>query len=617
VKASIVIPTWKRRSSLERTLAAACAQDFPGFEIVVVSDGPDPDVAELAEGWQKATPVVWKFHPQNRGLPAARNTGVAASSGCFILFLDDDVVPAGDWLSHHLAAHERAGARTIVVGSLEERYDTEDASPLEKALRARRQHGFDRFLERCARNSWSFDFAPHCGNNSSIARAAFDELGGFDELQRGIHEDLELGERARAAGMRFVCEPRAHAVHHNPRPASSYYVERPPLESLSDLYRSRTKRQLTRATSRLASLDHGGVRTRVKERIAWSYPGLAAGIGDALVRAGVASGSSRLLDTGTSLSGSVLYWKALRDAGETRASLAAVGGPATPALVIHGVSSVPVGEERRYHMSASRFDAAMRSIRDWGFGTVLPEEFRVGAVRPSSVMLTFDDGYEDLYTHAFPLLQELGMTATIFVVVSRIGGINEWDASSGFRRRRMLSRDQIREMHRHGISFGSHSLTHPRLTSLGDEALTREVSESKHVLEDLLGESINSFAYPSGNVDDRVRNAVGAAGYSTAFTTMDGLNHWNDPLLLQRAALSESDSVPALYLKLRKGRGPGSHVVRAAHSAARGALAIIPGSAGARLRNVLRSVDASFRRRRWEARERELRDAAKSGDESP
>lgn len=188
-----------------------------------------------------------------------------------------------------------------------------------------------------------------------------------------------------------------------------------------------------------------------------------------------------------------------------------------------------------------------------GYHTVLPEYGRVTChvIRP--VMLTFDDGYEDFYTQAFPALQALGCKALCFVVVDRIGKTNEWTRMPAMGQRRLLSSAQIQEMHRHGFQFGSHTATHPFLSRAPDFELRREVRDSKSRLEDLLGAEVSCFAYPYGEVDMRIRSAVGEAGYKLAVSADEGRNLWEDPLWMRRVGMSGADNLLSLSLKLATG----------------------------------------------------------------
>ena len=133
--------------------------------------------------------------------------------------------------------------------------------------------------------------------------------------------------------------------------------------------------------------------------------------------------------------------------------------------------------------------------------------------------ITFDDGFASVYEHAFPILAQSKMTATVYVVASGIGGTNEWDQRSGDIREPMMSAAQIRQMADSGFEMGSHSLTHPHLSSVSDDDLVHELLDSKRMLEEIVGRDVVSFSYPYGDYDRRVADAVAAAGYSNAVCT--------------------------------------------------------------------------------------------------
>lgn len=132
---------------------------------------------------------------------------------------------------------------------------------------------------------------------------------------------------------------------------------------------------------------------------------------------------------------------------------------------------------------------------------------------------TFDDGYAGVYTRGYPILAAQGIPATVFVVAGAIGGINEWDIRIGDRVERLLTVGQLRELAQAGWEIGSHSMSHARLTQLPDKQLRAELYGSRVMLEDLLGNAVTSFAYPYGEVDARVSDAVREAGYRNAVTT--------------------------------------------------------------------------------------------------
>jgi peptidoglycan/xylan/chitin deacetylase (PgdA/CDA1 family) len=224
-------------------------------------------------------------------------------------------------------------------------------------------------------------------------------------------------------------------------------------------------------------------------------------------------------------------------------------------LMFHSISERLTKEDAAYSIAPRRFRRLMRWFRTMGYSTYSTAEWLAGANAAKRVLLTFDDGYGDLYTELLPVVIERGYTPLIFLVANFVGGTNIWDQVRGLHARKLLTVQQIREMQIHGVEFGSHSSTHPLLTELSDIQLGREVSESKHRLEDLLGVEVISFAYPYGGVDDRVCAAVAEAGYRMAFTAEPGTNLKDDPLRQRRAEVNDTTGVVDFLFKLRYGQG--------------------------------------------------------------
>jgi peptidoglycan/xylan/chitin deacetylase (PgdA/CDA1 family) len=135
--------------------------------------------------------------------------------------------------------------------------------------------------------------------------------------------------------------------------------------------------------------------------------------------------------------------------------------------------------------------------------------------------------------------------------VAKITGVNDWDRSGELTGKPLLTWEQIGELRKLGVRFGSHSLTHTDLTKLDDAGLEREVKESKRILEEQLGQEVEGFAYPFGFFDERVISAVKAAGYKWAVTTSDSIwEGWGDPYRLRRVNISGLDPDWLLSAKL-------------------------------------------------------------------
>jgi peptidoglycan/xylan/chitin deacetylase (PgdA/CDA1 family) len=136
-----------------------------------------------------------------------------------------------------------------------------------------------------------------------------------------------------------------------------------------------------------------------------------------------------------------------------------------------------------------------------------------------TVVLTFDDGFEDFFTLAYPILSRYGFSATIFIVTDLVGGKSNWEGENGTP---LLSWEQIKILHDAGCTFGSHTCSHPRLLCLSDEQIWHELTVSKKCLEDRLSQEIQLLAYPHGESNSRIQHLAMAAGYKMACGLMQG-----------------------------------------------------------------------------------------------
>jgi peptidoglycan/xylan/chitin deacetylase (PgdA/CDA1 family) len=147
------------------------------------------------------------------------------------------------------------------------------------------------------------------------------------------------------------------------------------------------------------------------------------------------------------------------------------------------------------------------------------EELAAASAGEDAVALTFDDGYRNFATTAWPRLRDADLPATLFVVTGRTGLDNRWDGrgapTPAFE---LLDWDGLAEVAAQGVTLGSHSRSHPRLPGVGDDALVAEVAGSADDLEARTGIRPTAFCYPYGRVDDRVATAV-ADRYRYACTT--------------------------------------------------------------------------------------------------
>lgn len=165
------------------------------------------------------------------------------------------------------------------------------------------------------------------------------------------------------------------------------------------------------------------------------------------------------------------------------------------------------------------------------------------------IVISFDDGYRD-NLWAVEALHRRGMTGTWFVLAGNLGMPPRWPGHDG-PSAPLLDAAELRAISAAGFEIGSHGLHHRRLTTLAPEDLARELTASRHALEEVLGQGVTSFAYPYGDHDQTVVDATRQAGYGTACTTQSG---WalrdGDPFRIRRLTIGHRDSLGTFVRKL-------------------------------------------------------------------
>jgi peptidoglycan/xylan/chitin deacetylase (PgdA/CDA1 family) len=228
-------------------------------------------------------------------------------------------------------------------------------------------------------------------------------------------------------------------------------------------------------------------------------------------------------------------------------------------LMYHMFGGSREGQMLRYACTERDFERQMAFLASKGYAAMALEtacDFPGGMdLAPERVVaITTDDGAMDNYEIAVPILKRFGFSATFFVVPSFVGKTNEWMREDKGMLRRLMGWKEIREIADHGIRIGSHSVSHPDLTQVSDENLVREVGDSKRMIEDQLGLPVDSFAYPFGRFDERVKEAVARAGYAVACTTNSGFNGPGEDLhALRRIEVYGTDNMARFRRKLTFG----------------------------------------------------------------
>lgn len=238
-------------------------------------------------------------------------------------------------------------------------------------------------------------------------------------------------------------------------------------------------------------------------------------------------------------------------------------------LMYHQVGDFePMKTHRATYCDYRRFARQMAWLKYGGYSVVSLEQARAGlageTTLPSrAVVLTFDDAYENFYEYAFPVLHKYGFPATIYAIGSMLGKRADWLLADGHEAPPLMSSSRLRELIAAGMEVGSHSFTHIRLAECDADRIRDEVTRSKAVLEDMLGEAVTHFCYPYGSHDLRVVEAAADAGYLTGTTCERAqATTEDDPLTLPRKAVAWGDSLVGVMWKMHMKNKPKRPLLR-------------------------------------------------------
>jgi len=230
----------------------------------------------------------------------------------------------------------------------------------------------------------------------------------------------------------------------------------------------------------------------------------------------------------------------------------------------HSISDDPergVAPYFRTSTTPKRFLEHMRflKLRGWR-GVSLRDGLRMHAIghgdapAQKAFVLTFDDGFRDFLTAAFPALQECGFGASMFLVTAFL---SKTDAPGQFLGRECLTWRDVQELHSRGIEFGSHTVGHPALIDLPWSQIESELVNSKSDIEFHLQDRVSAFSYPfafpqaDGTFCARLREILISAGYRTCVTTEIGSSvSGDDPYRLRRLPVNEADDLALLAAKI-------------------------------------------------------------------
>lgn len=194
--------------------------------------------------------------------------------------------------------------------------------------------------------------------------------------------------------------------------------------------------------------------------------------------------------------------------------------------------------------TSNNFDSQMKYLKDNGYWVITLKEL-LGflqyneTIPENAVVITIDDGYRSSYTIAYPILKKYGFVASLFVYTDFVGSCGN-----------AVTWDQLREMKAHGFEVESHTLSHSDLRKKNEgeddsaftKRITREIYESKAILDKMLGQETFAMAFPYGRYDGKVLEICKEAGYDLGLTVKRGGNpFFAAPLRLRRSQVLEGD----------------------------------------------------------------------------
>jgi peptidoglycan/xylan/chitin deacetylase (PgdA/CDA1 family) len=224
----------------------------------------------------------------------------------------------------------------------------------------------------------------------------------------------------------------------------------------------------------------------------------------------------------------------------------------TPTLAYHNIiADNALITHSDYAVIESQFESQMRFLYDHGYSCLkLIDLFRSSnteeSKRKKAFVLTFDDGFEDFLSQAYPILHRYGFIATNFIVTDLVGKGSGYNDEMDMPR---ITWEQIKALSAEGFSFGSHTCSHSRLPDLDDEQIRHELIASRESLKAGLGQEVLYLAYPYGESNPEIRKIAMQAGYQAAFGVKTGepgrFNLW-------RTEINAKDSMRTFIFKLTR-----------------------------------------------------------------
>lgn len=196
-----------------------------------------------------------------------------------------------------------------------------------------------------------------------------------------------------------------------------------------------------------------------------------------------------------------------------------------PILLYHHIKSLDSANSASLTVDTNTFDAQMQYLINQGYHTISIDELvqaliNKQALPPKSIAITIDDGYDDFYLNAYPILYKYQLKANLMIATGLLG-------NAGY-----LSWDDLKRMIDTGYIFAyDHTWSHASLTALADEKIRYEILTGKQQLEERLGRVVNIFSYPYGSQNQKVIDILKQNGFIAALSTIPGFTQCDSLLM--------------------------------------------------------------------------------------
>ena len=230
-----------------------------------------------------------------------------------------------------------------------------------------------------------------------------------------------------------------------------------------------------------------------------------------------------------------------------------------PILMYHSISAGGTPGFRKFTLRPDLFAGHLAYLHEQGYQSLsvagLVKALREKTLPEKPVVLTFDDAFLDFYTAALPVLKLHNAAASLFIPTRYLDGTSLWLDDVGEGARPLVSRGQLIEIANAGMDCGAHTHSHCHLDTAKEAEGRKEISQSKEIIEQIIGLPVTTFAYPYGHHHPEARQWVIDAGFQAACAVKHALSHTHDDLFtLARITITNRTDVHELAALL-KGRG--------------------------------------------------------------